>query len=61
MNDKNARLIVKFNADDGYVNIAADRIEKDDCMFYAFLGKELVGAFDISAVLAVYISAKEVA
>ena len=60
MQDKNARCIVKFN-DDGYVNIAADRIDKDECMVYAYYRNTLVGAFDISAVLAVYISgSKEV-
>lgn len=46
---------------DGYVNIRADRLElnRDECMIYVWNGSELVGAFDISAVLKIYISEKQ--
>ena len=46
---------------DGYVNIRADRLElnRDVSMIYAWNGTELAGAFDISAVMKIYISEKQ--
>lgn len=46
---------------DGYVNIRADRLElnRDVNMIYAWNGAELAGAFDISAVMKIYISEKQ--
>lgn len=46
---------------EGYVNIGADRLELDreGNMIYAWNGAELVGAFDVSAVLKIYISEKQ--
>lgn len=50
------RLIVKQA--DGYINIAADRMEVADCMIYAYAGETLVGLFDIGTVLTAYLSYK---
>ena len=46
---------------DGYVNICADRLElnRDENMIYAWNGAELAGAFDISAIMKIYISEKQ--
>ena len=46
---------------DGYVNIHADRLELDreGNMIYAWNGAEFAGAFDVSAVLKIYISEKQ--
>ena len=46
---------------EGYVNIGADRLELDRewNMIYAWNGDELAGAFDVSAVLKIYISEKQ--
>ncbi len=46
---------------EGYVNIIADRLEleREENMIYAWNGAELVGAFDVSAVLKIYISEKQ--
>lgn len=46
---------------EGYVNIKADRLElnREDSMIYAWNGAELAGAFDISAVMKIYISEKQ--
>ena len=46
---------------DGYVNIKADRIElnREEAMIYAWNGDELAGAFEISAVMKIYISEKK--
>lgn len=45
---------------DGYVNIKADRLElnREDSMIYAWNGSEFAGAFDVSAVIKIYISEK---
>lgn len=45
---------------EGYVNIRADRLElnREEGMIYAWNGTELVGAFDVSAVIKIYISEK---
>ena len=44
-----------------YVNIGADRLELDreENMIYAWNGAELAGAFDVSAVIKIYISEKQ--
>ena len=46
---------------EGYVNIYADRLElnREDSMIYAWNGTELAGAFDVSAVIKIYISEKQ--
>ena len=46
---------------EGYVNIGADRLELDRewNMIYAWNGDELSGAFDISAIMKIYISEKQ--
>ena len=46
---------------EGYVNIKADRIElnREEAMIYAWNGDELAGAFEISAVMKIYISEKK--
>lgn len=46
---------------DGYVNICADRLEfnREENMVYVWDGNELVGAFDISVLLKIYISDRQ--
>lgn len=46
---------------EGYVNIKADRLElnRDENMIYAWNGADLAGAFDISAIMKIYISEKK--
>lgn len=53
------RVIVVF-ADGSFANIQGDRIEfeRDCSMIFAYSGERLVGAFDISTVLKIYISEK---
>lgn len=53
------RIVITF-ADGSYTNIPGDRIEfeRDYSMIFAYSGDRLVGAYDISTVLKVYISEK---
>ena len=53
------RCVAEFT--ERYVNIGADRLELDreENMIYAWNGAELAGAFDVSAVLKIYISEKQ--
>ena len=50
------RCVAEFT--ERYVNIGADRLELDreGNMIYAWNGAELAGAFDVSAVIKIYIS-----
>ena len=43
---------------DSYVNIPGDRLEydKEHEVFFAYNGDEIVGVFDINAVMKIYIS-----
>ena len=52
------RRIVAHFAGGDFVNIEGDRIEHDseNNMIYAYCGKELVGAFEIDAVIKIYIT-----
>ena len=52
------RIVVELR--DGFVNIPGDRLERDvnNNMIFAYNGKELAGAFDIDAVMKIYISEK---
>lgn len=52
------RLIVFLHGADGFVNICADRIEKDDVFVYAYSEDCLVGMFDSGTVMAAYLSEK---
>ena len=55
MTDKECRVVVKCT-DGGYVNINADRIERDDCVVFAYRGEKLVGVIDLGCVHMLYIS-----
>lgn len=52
------RLIVYLNGVDGFINIAADRVERDDTFVIAYKGEQVVGMFDLGAVMALYLSEK---
>ena len=41
-----------------YINVAADRMEKEDCMLYVYDGDNLVAAADVSVILSAHISEK---
>lgn len=53
------KLIVYIHGLDSFVNISADRIEKDDSFVYAYRGDLLVGMFDIGTVMTLYLSEKK--
>lgn len=53
------KLIVNIHGVDGFVNINADRIERDDVFLYAYNGEKLVGLFDIGTVMTAYLSEKK--
>ena len=54
------RLIVTLNgADSSYINIPADRIERDADAILAYNGDALVGYFDVGCVLEAHLSNKE--
>lgn len=50
------RCIVKFR--DGYANIVADSMEEREGIVYVRHASELVGAFDLGALDAIYLSDK---
>ena len=52
------RCIVGFVGQDGYVNMPADRLKKDESFIYAYSGEELVGAFDLGTINYIYLSEK---
>lgn len=58
MQDKQYRLVVKCN-DGGFVNINVSRIERDDCVVFAYRENELVGVFDLGTVGMLYLSEAE--
>ena len=53
------RCVAEFT--ERYVNIGADRLELDreENMIYAWNGAELVGAYDVTAVIKIYINEKQ--
>ena len=51
------RVVVNF-ADHSFINVPADRMEKEDQMFFVYNGKQLVCAVDISCVLSIHIGEK---
>ena len=53
------KLIVYLHGMDGFVNISANRIEKDDSFVYAYRDDQLVGIFDIGTVMTLYLSEKK--
>lgn len=50
------RLIVYFTGIDRFANIVVDRVTKDDSFVYAYNDNELVGMFDIGAIMVLYVS-----
>lgn len=53
------KLIVYLHGMDGFVNISANRIEKDDSFVYAYRDDQLVGIFDIGTIMTLYLSEKK--
>lgn len=53
------KLIVYIHGLDSFVNISADRIEKDESFVYAFKDDQLVGIFDIGTIMTCYLSEKK--
>lgn len=52
------RLIVYLNGVEGFINIAADRVERENEFIIAYRAEKIVGMFDIGAVMAMYLSEK---
>lgn len=50
------KLIVYFNNSESFVNIPADRIERNEEFVCAYRGQALVGMFDIGVISAIYLS-----
>lgn len=53
------KLIVYVHGIDSFVNICADRIEKDDVFLYAYSGDKLIGLFDVGTIMTAYLSEKK--
>lgn len=53
------RLIVYIHGHDGFVNIPVDRVEPHEPFVCAYRDGELVGMFDVGAIMALYLSEKE--
>lgn len=53
------KLIVYVHGIDSFVNICADRVEKDDVFLYAYNGDKLVGMFDVGSIMVAYLSEKK--
>lgn len=53
------KLIVYLNGSDGFVNIAADRIEVDSPFLFAYKCDALVGIFDLGTITMAYLSEKK--
>lgn len=52
------KLVANFK--NAFVNIPADRLEREDAVIFAYNGDQLVGMFDIGVLLSIWISeAKE--
>ena len=51
------RCIITLNGG-SYINVVADRMEKEDYMLYAYDGDSLVAAVEITAVISAHISEK---
>lgn len=41
-----------------YINVPADRMQKEDCMLYVYDGNSLVAVVEITAVISAHISEK---
>lgn len=53
------RLIVYVHGmDNCFVNIEADRVERDDVFVTAYRNNQVVGMFDIGSVMMLYLSEK---
>ena len=50
------KLIVYFNNSDAFVNIPADRIERNEEFVCAYKEQSLVGMFDVGVISAIYLS-----
>lgn len=50
------RLVVRGR--DWHSNIGVTRIEREECVVFAYLGNDLVGVFDLGDVTALYMSEK---
>lgn len=48
MEDRKYRLVVKWRG--GYCNLPVTRIEKNECIVWAYNGDEFIGMFDLGAV-----------
>lgn len=44
------------NFQNGYTNIKADRLEREDGVIFVFDGDKLVGMFDIGILLSIWLS-----
>lgn len=44
--------------DGSYINVPADRLEKEENMIYAYDGKQLVAAVDVDSIIEVHIGEK---
>lgn len=53
------KLIVYLVGTDGFINIDADRLQKEDVFLCAYNGDKLVGMFDSGTVMAAYLSEKK--
>ena len=57
--DHMMRLIVYLNGSgDSFINISADYVEREDTFIVAYKGGQIVGMFDVCAVMALYLSEK---
>lgn len=52
------RLIVYLNGVEGFINIAADRVVRENEFIVAYRRENMVGMFDVGAVMAMYLSEK---
>ena len=52
------RLIVYLNGVEGFINIAADKVVRENEFIIAYRAENIVGMFDIGAVMAMYLSEK---
>lgn len=52
------RLIVYLNGVEGFINIAADRVVRENEFIIAYRAENMVGMFDVGAIMAMYLSEK---
>lgn len=53
------RVIVYLNNSDQFINIEADKLERQDDFIVAILGNRPVGFFDVGVVAVAYLSEKK--